>query len=38
MEVLAGNHTLIAARQLGWQTILVAFVDVGAEHATRIKG
>jgi site-specific DNA-methyltransferase (adenine-specific) len=37
MEVLAGNHTLVAARELGWETILVGFVDVSEGHATRIK-
>jgi DNA modification methylase len=37
MEVLAGNHTLMAARELGWSEILVAFVAVSQEHATRIK-
>lgn len=37
MEVLAGNHTLVAARELGWSEILVAFVEVDEEHATRIK-
>ena len=36
MEVLAGNHTLLAARELGWEKIAVVFVDVDAEQATRI--
>jgi len=36
MEVLAGNHTLLAARQLGWQQIAATFVDVDAEQARRI--
>lgn len=35
-EVLAGNHTLKAARSLGWQTIAVTWVDVDDEAATRI--
>ena len=36
MEVLAGNHTLLAARELGWSEIAVAFVDVTPERARRI--
>lgn len=35
-EVLAGNHTLLAARQLGWQSVAVTHVDVDDEHAARI--
>ncbi len=35
-EVLAGNHTLIAVRQLGWSEIAVTFVDVDEERAKRI--
>jgi DNA modification methylase len=35
-EVLAGNHTLAAARELGWQQIAVTWVDVDEETATRI--
>jgi site-specific DNA-methyltransferase (adenine-specific) len=35
-EVLAGNHTLLAARELGWQEIAATFVDVDAEQARRI--
>jgi len=35
-EVLAGNHTLLAARELGWSQIAVTFVDVDAEQARRI--
>ena len=27
-EVLAGNHSFLAARKLGWPTILATFVDV----------
>jgi hypothetical protein len=36
-EVLVGNHTLMAARELGLAEILVAFVGVSEEHARRIK-
>lgn len=36
MEVLAGNHTLRAARELGWVEIAATFVDVDAEQARRI--
>jgi DNA modification methylase len=35
-EVLAGNHTLKAARELGWPQIAVTFVDVDDEQAARI--
>jgi site-specific DNA-methyltransferase (adenine-specific) len=35
-EVLAGNHTLEAAKALGWQEIAVSWVDVDAETAARI--
>lgn len=35
-EVLAGNHTLAAARQLGWETIAATFVDVDDDQAARI--
>jgi len=35
-EVLAGNHTLKAARQLGWDKIAVTFVDVDDDGAARI--
>lgn len=35
-EVLAGNHTLIAARDLGWSTIQVVTVDVDDDQAARI--
>lgn len=34
--VVAGNHTLAAARHLGWDTIDVAFIDVDAEQERRI--
>lgn len=36
MEVLAGNHTLQAARELGWQELAVTYVDVDEEQARRI--
>jgi DNA modification methylase len=36
MEVLAGNHTLKAAKQLGWLTIAATFVDVDDAAAQRI--
>lgn len=35
-EVLAGNHTLMAARDAGWSDIAVCWVDVDDDHATRI--
>ena len=35
-EVLAGNHTLEAARQLGWNQIAATFVDVDDDQAARI--
>lgn len=35
-EVLAGNHTLAAARQLGWTEMAVTYVDVDEEQAARI--
>jgi ParB-like chromosome segregation protein Spo0J len=35
-EVLAGNHTLIAARNLGWDSIAVVHVDVDEDAAARI--
>lgn len=35
-EVLAGNHTLKAARSLRWTTLDVMWVDVTEEHARRI--
>lgn len=34
--VLSGNHTLLAARQLGWETIDVVLVDVDDERAVKI--
>ena len=36
MEVLKGNHTLRAARELGWVEIAVYFVDVSEVVALRI--
>lgn len=35
-EVLAGNHTLEAARTLGWEEIAATFVDVDDDTAARI--
>ncbi len=35
-HVLAGNHTLRAARALGWTQIAVVWLDVDDEHAARI--
>lgn len=35
-EVLAGNHTLKAARKLGWDKIAATFVDVDDDQAARI--
>lgn len=35
-EVLAGNHTLLAARKLGWNEIAATFVDVDEDQAARI--
>jgi hypothetical protein len=35
-EVLAGNHTLAAARELGWTEIAATFVDVTDDEAARI--
>lgn len=35
-EVLAGNHTLLAARKLGWDEIAATFVDVDEDQAARI--
>lgn len=34
--VLAGNHTLKAARELKWKTVAVNYIDVDDEQATRI--
>lgn len=35
-EVLAGNHTVIAARELGWAEIAATYVDVDDDFAARI--
>ncbi|MFH8772064.1 ParB/RepB/Spo0J family partition protein [Streptomyces sp. NPDC017958] len=35
-EILAGNHTWAAAKQLGWEQIAATFIDVGDEDAARI--
>jgi DNA modification methylase len=35
-EILAGNHTWAAARELGWTEITVSFVSVNDEQARRI--
>lgn len=35
-EVLAGNHTLLAMRELGWEKGLCHLVDVDDEQARRI--
>jgi DNA modification methylase len=36
LEVLAGNHTLMAMRELGWERALCHLVDVDDEQARRI--
>lgn len=36
MQVLAGNHTLAAARAMGWEQLAVTWVDVDDEQAARI--
>lgn len=35
-EVLAGNHTLMAARDLGWPDVSATFIDVDDDQAARI--
>lgn len=35
-EVLAGNHTFLAAKQLGWQAIAAHVIDVTDDQANRI--
>lgn len=35
-EVLRGNHTVKAARDLGWKSLDVNYVDVDDDHARRI--
>jgi ParB-like chromosome segregation protein Spo0J len=36
LEVLAGNHTLIAMRELGWERALCHLIDCDDEQARRI--
>lgn len=36
LEVLAGNHTVYAARELGWDTIDAVTVDIDEDTAARI--
>jgi DNA modification methylase len=36
MEILAGNHTFLAAKELGWPEILATLLDVSDEEARRI--
>lgn len=36
MQVLAGNHTMRAAHELGWDELAVTFVDVDEDQAARI--
>lgn len=36
MEILAGNHTFKAARNLGWSTMACHVIDVDEKEATRI--
>lgn len=36
MQVLAGNHTMRAARELGWPELAATFVDVDDDTAARI--
>ena len=35
-EILAGNHTYAAAKELGWETIAVNYVDVDENTAAKI--
>jgi site-specific DNA-methyltransferase (adenine-specific) len=35
-QILAGNHTLRAAKELGWEEIAVSWVEVDEERAARI--
>ena len=35
-KILAGNHTFLAARKLGWKTISAVVIDVDDEEAKRI--
>lgn len=36
LEILAGNHTIKAARTLGWETIQATIIDVDEEAAAKI--
>ena len=36
MQVLAGNHTFLAAKELGWAEVAATFVDVDDEQAKAI--
>lgn len=35
-EILAGNHTWLAAKELGWEQIAATFIDCDAQTARRI--
>ena len=35
-EILAGNHTVLAARELGWDEIAATFLDCSAQQAARV--
>jgi ParB-like chromosome segregation protein Spo0J len=35
-EILAGNHTYLAARRLGWETMLVSWVDLDEDQARQV--
>lgn len=35
-EILAGNHTAAAARELGWVHVAATWVDVDNDHAARV--
>lgn len=35
-EILAGNHTWLAAKSLGWEKIAVTYIDVDSQTAKRI--
>lgn len=35
-EILAGNHTFLAARKLGWRTILCSWVDLSEDDARKV--
>lgn len=36
MQILAGNHTFLAAKQLGWEQIAVTYVNVDDDTARKI--